>query len=171
MQALLELADPQLQLSCGLLGLLLPQAPDGGGVLFAAAQRFEDLFDLAGIRGGQHFKAGDRLAGADAGALTLAVAAFDEGLHIAIGEVGLQIGVGIEIAVARQHLALEPVAAIHAQTRQGIAALLFGPGLEGRIAAALKADRRFIGLAEQQMQAGHLGINAHIAHRLQPLEG
>ena len=91
LQALLKLADPQLQLGSGLLGLLLPQAPDGGGLLFAAAQRFEDLLDLAGIWGGQHFKAGDRLAGADAGALTLPVAAFDEGLHIAIGEVS-QIG-------------------------------------------------------------------------------
>ena len=147
MQALLELADPQLQLGSGLLGLLLPQAPGGGGVLFAAAQRFEDLLDLAGIWGGQHFKAGDRLAGADAGALTLAVAAFDEGLHIAIGEVGLQIRIGVEIAIAGQHLALEPVAAIHTQACQGIIALLFGPGFEGRIAAPFKADRRFIGLA------------------------
>ena len=166
MQAFLELAYPLLQLGCGLLGLLLPQAPGGGGALFAAAQRLEDLFDFAGIRGGQHFKAGDRLASARAGALTVAVAAFDKGLHIAIGEVGLQIGVGIKVAVARQHLALEPVAAIHAQAGQGIAALLFGPGLEGCIAAALKADRCFIGLAQQQMQAGHFRIDAHITHGL-----
>ena len=93
------------------------------------------------------------------------------GLHIAIGEVGLQIRIGLQIAVARQYVPAEPVAAVSTQLGQGIGALQFGPALELRWGCLLEDGLGPFNFPQQQQLAGDQRLEPLLAAGFEPLAG
>ncbi len=100
-----------------------------------------------------------------------ALKAHQPGLHIAIGKVGLQIGIGLQVSVAAEHLLGQPVAAVGTQLGQGIATLLRRPILEPPIGPLRKEALAALHLAQQQVVAGQGGLDGPLTAGLQQLAG
>ena len=73
----------------------------------------------------------------------------DIGLHVAVGEVSLQIRIGLQIAVAGQDIPRQPVAAVSAELGQGICALLLSPALQFRRCSLLEGTACSLHMTEQ----------------------
>ena len=95
----------------------------------------------------------------------------DIGLYVAVGEVGLQIRISLQIAVAGQHITRQPVAAVGAKLGKGIAALLLRPALQFGGGSLIEGAAGFVHLPKQQMQAGQQRLQSVLTAGLQPFAG
>lgn len=98
-----------------------------------------------------------------AGSLAAAAAPvflLDPGHHVPVGEVSLEIRIGIQIAVARQHVPAQPVPAPGAEPSQGVITLTGRPGGEFSIGAAFEAVQGPIHIAQQQIEIGQQRLDA-----------
>ena len=87
-------------------------------------------------------------------AATAAVLLFHVGLHVPVGKPGIEIGIHLDIPVARQYLPGQPVAAIGAEALEGFTALLTGPLAQLRTGALVEMAFGLLHLAQQQLLAG-----------------
>ena len=68
-----------------------------------------------------------------------AILLLDPGHHVAVTEVGLEIWIGLQVAIARQHIPTQPVPAPGAQPTEGVGTLAGCPGGELVRGAVLEA--------------------------------
>ena len=96
-------------------------------------------------------------------AATAAVLLFHVGLHVPVGEPGIEIGIHLHIPIARQHLPSQPVAAIGAEVLEGFTALLAGPLAQLRTGALVEMGFGLLHLAQQQLLAGQERFDPQLA--------
>ena len=94
------------------------------------------------------------------------------GAHIAIVEVGLQIGFGLKVPVARQHVPSQPLPAPGTELAQGVLnALAFGPGFQVRRGSRLEAGAGCRHISQKEVQIGQHGLVLGRIGRQQALPG
>ena len=88
---------------------------------------------------------------------------FHVGLHVPVGEPGIEVGVHLHIPIARQHLAGQPVAAIGAEALERFTALLTGPLAQLRTGALVEMGFGLLHLAKQELLAGQERFDPQLA--------
>ena len=88
---------------------------------------------------------------------------FHIGLHVPVSKPGIEIGIDLDIPIARQHLAGQPVAAIGAEALEGFTALLTGPLAQLRTGALVEMVFGVLHLAQQQLLAGQERFDPQLA--------
>ena len=93
------------------------------------------------------------------------------GDHVAVGEVGVEIGIGLQIPIAGKHIIGEPVPAVGTQLRQRLAALVLDPVAQLRAGPGVEGRQGDVHLPEQQVQVGEQRFDAAAATGLQAFTG